>query len=332
MRKTLFSLVLSTAVLSGLAQVDQKIIAEHFTNTKCSACASRNPGLITNFKNNPEVIHISFHPSRPYSTCVLNNHNGSENDERTKYYNIFGGTPQLTLNGVVHSGSFNPSSIFDPYKGKTAAIDISSSIVSQGTDSLNIKVMISTKATHSFGTEKIGIFVVEDTVFYDAPNGEKQHYNVFRKALSDVKGDDIMLSNTIGNIDIISFSIADHKDWDIQRMRVVTILQKSSDKSVIQAAQSPVVKAGFVSKVEEAVNSSESSVLVYPNPTTGNFYVDGLSSVNFRYSLIDLVGKTILNGQAERMAPIDGSSLIPGYYIITIQSDGNVSRHRILKQ
>jgi hypothetical protein len=49
-------------------QVAKKIIVEHFTNTKCSICASRNPGFHTNLSANPTVQSISIHPSSPYST------------------------------------------------------------------------------------------------------------------------------------------------------------------------------------------------------------------------------------------------------------------------
>jgi hypothetical protein len=50
------SLILGTVLLQltlAHAQVTKKIIVEHFTNTKCSVCASRNPGFHTNLNVNP---------------------------------------------------------------------------------------------------------------------------------------------------------------------------------------------------------------------------------------------------------------------------------------
>ena len=40
-------------------------IVEHFTNTKCSVCGSRNPGFLTNKNRFPSLSYISIHPSAP---------------------------------------------------------------------------------------------------------------------------------------------------------------------------------------------------------------------------------------------------------------------------
>jgi hypothetical protein len=72
---TLFaaSLLLNLGLI--YAQVAKKTIVEHFTNTKCSICASRNPGFHTNLNANPAIQSISIHPSSPYSTCFLSQQN-----------------------------------------------------------------------------------------------------------------------------------------------------------------------------------------------------------------------------------------------------------------
>jgi len=79
------------------AQVQKNVVVEHFTNTRCGICASRNPGFFTNLNNNPDVIHLAIHPSSPYSSCVFNQHNSVDNDDRTNYYGIYGGTPRLVV-------------------------------------------------------------------------------------------------------------------------------------------------------------------------------------------------------------------------------------------
>lgn len=92
---------------SLFAQVPRNIIVEHFTNTKCSVCASRNPGFQTNLNAHPDVRQISIHPSSPYSTCLLSQQNTVDNDARTNYYGVYGGTPRLVINGTVISASVN---------------------------------------------------------------------------------------------------------------------------------------------------------------------------------------------------------------------------------
>lgn len=64
-------------LLSGLTvfaqQVPKKVLVAHFTNTRCSVCASRNPGFFNNLdnQNNGDLIHIAYHPSRPYNSNLI---------------------------------------------------------------------------------------------------------------------------------------------------------------------------------------------------------------------------------------------------------------------
>ena len=117
--KKIFSILTALVAFNqcAMAQVPKKVIVEHFTNTKCSVCASRNPGFYTNLNAQSGVIHLAIHPSSPYAACVLSMHNPVENDGRTNYYSIYGGTPRLVIQGTVISSSadYSMSSIFAPY-------------------------------------------------------------------------------------------------------------------------------------------------------------------------------------------------------------------------
>jgi len=102
-----------------LAQVPKKIMVELFTNTRCGICSSKNPQFFTNLDNlnNPNIFHIAYHPSSPYSNCLFSMHNPSENDGRTNYYNNYGSTPKLVIQGekVPGSTSFGSATMFDNY-------------------------------------------------------------------------------------------------------------------------------------------------------------------------------------------------------------------------
>ncbi len=71
-----------------MAQTELIVVVEHFTNTRCGICASRNPAFKENVANHPKVLSITIHPSRPYSSCELHKHNPGDNDSRTNYYDI----------------------------------------------------------------------------------------------------------------------------------------------------------------------------------------------------------------------------------------------------
>ena len=329
--KILFSTFISSFLAISLsAQVTQRVIAEHFTNTRCGNCALYNPDLIANFKNNPEVIHISYHPSSPYPTCVLNLHNKSENDGRTNYYGIYGSTPRLMINGELKTG-FSNANLFTPYKGKTSPIEMTSAISSDGS-TLTVEVKISTKATHSFGVEKIIVLLAEDTVFYDAPNGEKEHYNVFRKALTSVDGNDITLSNTLNSDTTITYTQSIHSEWNDGRIRVVAMLQNAGDKKMIQASQSNVVSADYKLNLSEAADGRNLETQVYPNPAN-EFVTITLANRNLgELKIIDLTGKVVLQQTIQSNDKISLGSISKGVYSLIVLQSNQTFHSKLVKQ
>ena len=91
----------------AFSQVPKKAVVEHFTNTNCSVCASRNPGFYTNLNMQTGVLNLAVHPSSPYPNCLLYQQNATANDARTNYYGIYGSTPRLVINGNVISSAAN---------------------------------------------------------------------------------------------------------------------------------------------------------------------------------------------------------------------------------
>ena len=88
------------------------MLVEHFTNTYCSVCASKNHGFYANLWRYPQVWHVAYHPSSPYAACPLSMANVPENDARTNYYGVYGGTPRLVIQGaVVTSTNYADSAI-----------------------------------------------------------------------------------------------------------------------------------------------------------------------------------------------------------------------------
>ena len=80
------------SLLSAQASTKKYLLIEHFTNSNCPPCASRNPAfysLITQAQYADDVHHISYHPSVPYNTCVFYLANKVENNARAAVYGIF---------------------------------------------------------------------------------------------------------------------------------------------------------------------------------------------------------------------------------------------------
>ncbi len=329
MKNALLALSLSIASLLTDAQVQKTVLVEHFTNTNCGNCGRRNPGLIDNLKNNPAVLHMAVHPSRPYASCILSQHNAVENDDRAKYNNVFGSTPRIVINGDVVSKAFNATDLFSPYDTLKSSFSISAT-VSGNVDTVFAEVSIFKEAAESFNDLALHVFVVEDTVFYDAPNGEKQHHNVFRKRLTPDAGLVVGTTNTVG--DSLNFSVGKSAlaGWDLNRMRVIAVLQNPSDKELVQAKQSDYMSSfsGPTSISETAVNSV---VRLFPNPSSKNVALIGLA-LTTEFQILDLAGNTVHSGVIDEQESFDVNFLSTGFYTVKYTNEIQSGAIRFVKQ
>jgi hypothetical protein len=240
MRKFLTLSILLLA-FAAAAQVPKAVVIEHFTNSLCGTCAFRNLGLFSNLAAHPEVLHLAIHPSSPYSQCLLNKHNTSENDARTNYYGIFGGTPRIVLQGnvVSPSVSFSTVSLFPNQAGQSSPFSVRMTLGAvDANDEFEVRVVVRTEAAHNYGTLQLFAAIAEDTLFYAAPNGENQHYNVFRKSVFETNGRTITPAAAVGDSVVLVQTMTMNSVWVAERVLGIAILQEGSSKAVVQAASS----------------------------------------------------------------------------------------------
>jgi len=226
-KQIVFSVVVLLFSYDAFAQVAKNIIVEHFTNTVCSICSNRNPGFYENLNKQEGVLHISYHPSRPYSSCVLHQHNEEENDGRTKYFNVYGGTPRLVIQGEVIAGGadYTKNALFEPYQTQTSPVSIA--IEQTIIENYGMEVNIAIKNEMELDSTDMKIFagIAEKVVEYNAPNGEKQHFDVFRKAYTAVEGNPIRLEKTEGSIAELSYIVVPDESWVLDQIFCYVILQ-----------------------------------------------------------------------------------------------------------
>lgn len=301
-----------------VAQVPRKVLVEHFTNTRCGICGSKNPGLYDNLNQHPDILHLAYHPSRPYASCVLNQSNPAENDDRTKFYGIFGGTPRVVVQGQVRSSGadFKDASIFSGEQGQQTPIAVR---VTQGasTDSLRGTIYIRTAAENDLKDLNLFIVAVEDTIFYDAPNGEKEHKDVFRKVLYDEK---LILGQ---NGDSVTVSVASgfSNEWNKDRMYIMALVQHS-DKYIEQVGRSKMV-TGDILSAQELLHQE---VFLYPNPTSGRISIKGLTGPA-ALRLYDLQGKVVFESQYFGHEHLDLGNVHSGIYFLRVnQSESTFVR------
>ena len=320
----LFIALLSLNTIAN-AQVAKKVVVEHFTNTKCSVCASKNPGFYTNLNNHPGVIHLAVHPSSPYSACVLSQHNVVENDARTNYYGVYGSTPRLVIQGVVISGSANYSSasIFTPYLGQMSPASIKIVQSKYGNDSIRSRIVIKTVATHALGGLRLFVALAEDTLNYTGSNGETVHYDVFRKSLTGATGINITLPATVGDSVVYTKSSPSNVAWNFSRIQTIAILQEATSKAVVQS-ESVLASSNNVTTGIFSANAFNQNITAF---VTDNAIVikQAVYSENTSITVYDLTGKIILTKVLTTTnETLSFPSVSAGFYVYAIKSKDSI--------
>lgn len=314
-------------VLNCLAQIPMTSIVEHFTNTSCSICAANNGSIYSAINNHPGVLHISFHPSSPYSNDYFNQQNMIENDARTVFYNVFGGTPRLALNGLpISYTTFNTA--LDDASTLTSNYQFTISQTQITVDSFRVHTVITKIATDNNTTALLFLGVSEDTIYHTTNNGETIHLNVFRKAITSVTGNSITLPLNIGDSVVNNYGYKSGMVWNVNRLNTIGILQKST-LEVLNSAKS--THAFNTTSVITNNSTTEVKNIFYPNPVISDrLYlkedVDEITAYN-------LTGEKLLYSTfLSRGESISVQSLPAGVYVVKTIKAKNISLQKIIKQ
>ncbi len=295
----------------SFAQVSKASIVEHFTNTSCSICAANNNNFYNIIKNNPNTIHISFHPSSPYANDFFNQQNKIENDARTKYYDVYGGTPQLVVNGkeinnpALNTTLKNEAATLANFKINVAQEQFTSS-------QIKIKIVITKIAADTTSSALFFTALSEDTINQTTNNGEKFHYNVFRKSLTNIVGDKLTLPLTINDSIVFNYNYTIPSNWDISKISTISLLQKMNNE-LINAAKS-INTINLLNSTSESKHVAN-RVMFYPNPSTNGiiYAVEDIKSV----ALFSLTGQSLYEfSNVKKDTAIGNQSLTNGTYIV----------------
>lgn len=321
-------LLIITTFLSLALQGQNKLnLVEHFTNSWCTICTSRNPGLFENINAQQDVLHIAYYPSSPYPGCIINQQNKPENDARTQFYGIYGATPRIVINGVVQptSANYANSAIFNPFKNLSADIAVT---VTQQTVNDSIKSIVTIKrlTNKNYAALKLHVLYVEDTLFYNSPNGENKHYNVFRKSANGITGTDIVLPATANDSITIETATQTNVAWNQSRIYTLVFVQNASDKTILNVAKSNTEKSGSTSiKALQDIG-----VELFPNPATDMLHIS-LSHIGpHKISITNMLGTEMLHTIISNSAKLDLTGFNKGIYFVSIENTSGKSTQKVL--
>jgi hypothetical protein len=325
-----FFMICLACVGAGFAQVSKPIVVEHFTNTRCSVCAGQNPSFNQNLNANPNVIRISYHPTAPYANCLLAAHNPSENDARTNFYNLYGSTPRLAINGTPISNNPNPyqnPNLYVPYQGQTSGISMRL-YQQKDADSIRIRVVVSSEGMSTMQELRLYAAVAEDTIFYTSPNGENRHYNVFRKSFFG--GNGLTFFQPSGSDSLVwEGKLAKHQAWNFNRIFAYAMVQNVSNRQLQQAA---------FSKPEDQTLTSNSEILdargieIYPNPTQDWVNIRIAEKGKLKADLFDFQGKKLNGFEADGEPELGFYLKKPGQYLLRLELNGKSVSKKVVRE
>lgn len=321
--KKLFSLVTFSALcltLSAQSMPKRYVLLEHFTNSRCGICASKNPAfyaLIDQYPN--EVRHLSIHPSVPYSDCKIYQANPTQNNARTAAYGI-NGTPRVALNGslVPVSTPLLPTATLQAAFGQESPIAIE---VQEGGAAPNKTTSVTVRMVGDppAGSHKLFVAVAESTVNYASPNGETKHHDVFRAMLTDINGDPITLPAKGASATYnFSYTHTQPSGWtsNYDSLYVLAFVQHVQSGEVLNTGTrfDPI----FTSTSDV---SAIQPVSIRPNPVTEEASILLPGEEALRIEIFSVGGQLVqadYSTQAGEMLRMPVGTLVPGIYWVKV--------------
>ena len=317
-----FGLFLATTTLFG--QAKRYALLEHFTNTLCSSCASQNPSFFTTIKveTNTDLHHISYHWRTPYINCVYYQANQIPQDARADYYGV-PGSPRASLNGATQTGLayITPPIIQDA--ATTSPIYVKVSETTNANLSRTVSIKVKSVGTVPTGPFKLYVAVVEKKTTYVSPNGEREHFNVFRKFLTANDGNNMTLSSTEQTI----FLDYTPDLGAAAQLYVVAWVQNTTTKEVLNSG----TRFDGVTATDEV--SVDNQVALSPNPTTGKVTLRFDKLTPQYLTVQNVAGQIVDNVKLSNSTSyeLNLSNLAAGVYIVTIKSEEGIAVKRVVK-
>jgi hypothetical protein len=296
--------------------VSKAVIVEHFTNSYCSICGSRNPGFYQNLSQFPQVLHIAYYPSAPYPACPFNQYNKPEADARTNFYGVYGSTPRLVVQGkpISTNANYADAAIFQGELGQPSSFAVNLRLSPLTAGVAEARLVITRVNVSTLDSGFVYAAIVQDTVQYSSNNGEQVHYDVFRKSVWGTLPLQVRLPANTGDSVVLMQSFQIDNSWPQNKMYGIGILQQASGL-VVQAARSNKLDVGSATGIQ---NTSIKQSGIYPNPASDFLQLQGVPIATA--TVYDLQGKSVLHLKADGASRFDVRSLAPGNYILSLSN------------
>jgi Outer membrane protein Omp28/Secretion system C-terminal sorting domain len=327
---TILVLLFLTCAMSAQSSAKKYVLLEHFTNSRCGICASKNPAfytLIGQAQYAPDIHHISVHPSVPYNTCVFYLANTTENNAWAAVYNIQG-TPRVAVNGnlIPAQSQLLRQDTLTKYLNQTSPLYLKVTETGAG---VMRTATIEARALSQIanGNYKLFVALAEKTVNQTTPNGESVHHDVFRDMLTPVAGQDF-IPPAPGQVASFSFNYTMDAAWNANEVYVLAIVKNMDSKQVLNSGTrfDPALTL-------DASDISEQHIRFSPNPASDITFAEIGEDIALQTEVYALDGKRVYLTQGNTTGPvaIPTAAFEKGVYFVKITGEKGIYTAKLLK-
>ncbi len=274
------------------------VLLEEWTSSTCGPCASNNPTIdafvAARFDS---VVPIKYHMSWPApGNDPMYLYNPTQANDRRNYYGV-NSVPNVIMDGVVDPSYpySTPTSLpgaFYPRKnvGTPIAMSVTDTRISNG-DSVRADITVQVLSPLNPGDYYLRVHAVERHIKYaTAPgtNGEKDFYDVFRKAYPNSLGTSVPTG--VGTYNYTITYAIDKVVWVDSMIYTAAFVQNDQTKEVFNSAK------GRNEVLENLIVNNQNTIIEKPiaaadfieqsGPTSISLNTDGINSV-FSYELFE---------------------------------------------
>lgn len=219
------------------------VLLEDFANVSCTPCLTSNKIIrsVLNSYGSDEVVSIKFPTNFPSPVDPMYLSAKEFCDYRMSLYNILF-APTIILDGVVRPTPTDSNKVKSDLNNRLAVesnfkIDVTKTIITGGL-LVEVDIKVKNKNTLNLDQMFLRFAIVESEVIYDqAPgsNGETEFYDVLRTLYPSNEGVAISL---LGPSQTFHYENALDTLWNINHLEVVSFIQSSANREVLQTGSS----------------------------------------------------------------------------------------------
>lgn len=329
MKKLIYTFVLAAfaAPLFAQSQVKKYVMIEHFTNSRCSICASRNPAFFNLIDDYPsDVHHIAVHPPVPYNNCVFYLANTADNITMANEYGIQG-TPRVALNGTfINAGNpLLPPATLESYLNQTSPLYVKVEELGTGANR-TAAITLRNSGGIPAGDYTLYAAALEKTINQTTPNGESVHHNVLRDLIT--AGIDLA-PIALGEEISINLGYTIQNGWNADEMYVLAwVRNNDGSKAILNSG------TRFDPVLVSTQTPAAENVKAWPNPATDETWVQTGGETIRDVQLFGADGRShrVAFSQTNDQVRLDVKTLSAGLYYVRLQGENKTFTGKIVKQ